>query len=238
MSLIWHDPMTQLSLASNQAEVRKFSRDAKMRSSTPEPEVARSKTLAVSRAWRRVSIIVVYRNADVARDYRGATDRQWHYDERRWRSKAQRLRLVQRTGVDACTTEQQRARSAPRRIRKMVQLEGRKAELDQQLTNADAAPPLLHPEMATFYREQVGALHQALQDDTEATRLKAGEILRSLVKEIVLTPGDGELKIDVRGDLAGILAVALKTKTPTTRAGVSQFEMVAGIGFEPMTFRL
>ena len=47
----------------------------------------------------------------------------------------------------------------------MVQLEGRKAELEQQLTDAEAPPPLLHPEMATFYREQVGALHEALQDD-------------------------------------------------------------------------
>ncbi len=121
---------------------------------------------------------------------------------------------------------------------KMVQLEGRKAELEQALVDAEEPPPLLHPEMATFYRQQVSALHEALQADTEATRLKAGEVLRSLVKEIVLTPGDGELKIDVRGDLAGILAVALKTKTPATRAGVSQFEMVAGIGFEPMTFRL
>jgi hypothetical protein len=48
--------------------------------------------------------------------------------------------------------------------------------------------------MATFYREQVSALHEALQDDTEATRLKAGEVLRSLVKEIILTPEAGELK--------------------------------------------
>lgn len=55
-----------------------------------------------------------------------------------------------------------------------------------------------------FYREQVGALHEALQDDTEATWLKAGEVLRSLVKEIILTPEAGELKIDVRGDFAGI----------------------------------
>jgi hypothetical protein len=29
--------------------------------------------------------------------------------------------------------------------------------------------------MATFYRERVSALHEALQSDTEATRLKAGE---------------------------------------------------------------
>ncbi len=121
---------------------------------------------------------------------------------------------------------------------KMVQLEGRKAELERQLADAEIPPPLLHPEMATFYREQVSALHEALQDDTEATRLKAGEVLRSLVKEIILTPEAGDLKIDVRGDLAGILAISLKTKTPATGTGVSQVEMVAGIGFEPMTFRL
>ncbi len=36
------------------------------------------------------------------------------------------------------------------------------------------------------------------------------------------------MKIDVRGDLAGILAISLKTKTPATGTGVSQVEMVAG----------
>lgn len=104
---------------------------------------------------------------------------------------------------------------------KMVQLESRKAEVEQVLADAEEPPPLQHPEMTTFYRERVSALHEALKADTEATRLKAGEVLRSLVKEIILTPGGGQLKIDVRGDLAGILAVALKTKTPATRAGVS-----------------
>jgi site-specific DNA recombinase len=48
----------------------------------------------------------------------------------------------------------------------------------------------------------------------------------------------GTLQIDVRGDPAGILAISLKSKTPTARAGVSQVEMVAGTGFEPVTFRL
>jgi site-specific DNA recombinase len=162
-----------------------------------------------------------------------------------------RLRMESSASIEAARSEVKRIEreldtllnlilkggAADRINAKMVQLEGRKAELEQQLTDAEAPPPLLHPEMATFYREQVGALHEALQDDTEATRLKAGEILRSLVKEIILTPEAGELKIDVRGDLAGILAISLKTKNPATRTGVSQFEMVAGIGFEPITFR-
>ena len=33
---------------------------------------------------------------------------------------------------------------------KMVQLEGRKAELERHLADAEIPPPLLHPEMATF----------------------------------------------------------------------------------------
>ena len=57
---------------------------------------------------------------------------------------------------------------------KMVQLESRKAEFEQVLGDAEEPPPLLHPEMATFYREQVSTLHEALKADTEATRLKAG----------------------------------------------------------------
>ncbi|MEA2917038.1 MAG: site-specific recombinase [Bradyrhizobium sp.] len=163
--------MTQLSLASNQAKARKFSRDTKMRSSTPEPTL---------------------------------------------------LNLILKGGAaDKINT-------------KMVQLESRKAELERVLVDAGEPPPLLHPEMATFYPEQVSALHEALQADPEATRLKAGEVLRSLVKEIVLAPEGGDLKIDVRGDLAGILAVSLKTKTPATRAGVLQFEIVAGSRNHPI----
>jgi hypothetical protein len=113
-----------------------------------------------------------------------------------------------------------------------------KAELERELADAEMPPLLLHPQMATFYRDRVSALQEALQDDSEATRRRASEVLRSLVKEIILTLEAGELKIDVRGDLAGILAISLKTKTPAARTRVSQVETVAGIGFETITFRL
>ena len=62
--------------------------------------------------------------------------------------------------------------------------------------------------------------------------------LRSLVSKIVLTPEDGELAIDVNGDLAGILAIAHEKAPPAGADGASQVKLVAGIGFEPMTFRL
>ena len=62
--------------------------------------------------------------------------------------------------------------------------------------------------------------YAALQQDE--TRASAAEIIRTIVTEIVLTPEDGELKINVRGDLAGILTIALNRK------GASQGKSSAG----------
>ena len=48
---------------------------------------------------------------------------------------------------------------------------------------------------------QVESLHEALQTGPEAERLKAADMLRSLISAIVLTPSDGGLEIDVRATL-------------------------------------
>ena len=54
-----------------------------------------------------------------------------------------------------------------------------------------------------------------------------------------LIPEDGKLEIELVGDLAAILALSADSKKPVTddRDGL-QVTLVAGIGFEPMTFRL
>ncbi|WGJ16541.1 recombinase family protein [Methylocapsa sp. D3K7] len=163
-----------------------------------------------------------------------------------------RLRMEGRASIDSARSELSRIEKQiratvdaiadgmyhPSMKEKMDGLEARKTELGTFLVNAEEPPPLLHPGMANFYRFQVAELYDALQEEAETKRLKASEVLRSLVKEIILTPENGELQIDVRGDLSGILAISLKSKTPATRAGESQVEMVAGTGFEPVTFRL
>ncbi len=71
-------------------------------------------------------------------------------------------------------------------------------------------------------------LHEALQCDD--TRVEAAEIIRSLVDEIVLTPEDGELRIDLKGELAGILAMSSGSKKPAAamRGGLEQVKVVAG----------
>src|SRR5580704_1295295 len=147
---------------------------------------------------------------------------------------------------------------------RMKQLEARKRELQVFLADAEEPPPVLHPSMAIVYRQRVGALYDALQH--EASRAPAADIIRSLVSEIILTPKNGFLQVELRGDLAGILTVAAagRPKSPTSgeagsvlteqvmtvtanrnlrdvRRGsdlIEHVKMVAGVGFEPTTFRL
>ena len=51
--------------------------------------------------------------------------------------------------------------------------------------------------MADLYKSKVEELATALQ--REDTRLEASEMLRGLVEAIVLTPQDGQLRIELRG---------------------------------------
>jgi site-specific DNA recombinase len=58
--------------------------------------------------------------------------------------------------------------------------------------------------MADLYRSKVEELAAALQ--REDTRLEASEMLRGLIAAIVLTPQDDQLRIELRGNLAAMLA--------------------------------
>ena len=98
--------------------------------------------------------------------------------------------------------------ASKRVMKQMKALEDQKEGLERRLADADEPPALLHPEMAGYYRKQVAALHAALQEEGDTRRLRAVEVLRSLVDRIVLTPEDGELRIDVVGDIVRIPAIA------------------------------
>jgi hypothetical protein len=116
-------------------------------------------------------------------------------------------------------------------------LDARRKELQAQLENADEPPPLLHPEMAALYRQKVTTLAQALEHSD--TRTEATEALRGLIDAIVLTPSQGELQIELQGNLAAMLGAAQNAKrSPETGDLSLQVQMVAGGGFEPPTFGL
>ena len=132
-----------------------------------------------------------------------------------------------------------RGGAADRLNARMVSMEARKRDLEAALDRSKDPGPLLHPEMAGYYRRQVHSLHEVLHYGPDVERLRATEILRSLISAIVLTPYKAGMEIDVQGDLAGILTIATNAKSPAVlRAGLSQVELVAGTGFEPVTFRL
>ena len=119
----------------------------------------------------------------------------------------------------------------------LLALETRKGELAATVKQAPAPAPRLHPRLADIYGDKVERLRESL--NVEATRGEAAEALRSLIEEIRLVPEDGHLEIELAGDLAGILALTAGSKKPVTgdRDGL-QVTLVAGRGFEPLTFRL
>jgi len=120
---------------------------------------------------------------------------------------------------------------------RMTELDARKGELEALLAQVPEPPPVLvHPRMADRYRDEVGRLRVALND--ESRREEAAEIIRGLIERIVLTPtGTGRDKvysIDLTGHLAGILNLARETTKGSSGAPVSdqQIKLVAGARFD------
>ncbi len=119
----------------------------------------------------------------------------------------------------------------------MTGLEDRKVALERELEVADEPPPLLHPNMSKVYSRKINALYEALRSDEG--RPAAADLLRTLIDRIVLEPGDDGFGILIKGDIAGILSFASAEKElPATTVRGRQVPVVAGVGFEPTTFRL
>jgi site-specific DNA recombinase len=77
--------------------------------------------------------------------------------------------------------------------------------------------------------QRVAALNEALQD--EGSKAEAFEVLRSLIDRVTLGPEDGQLAIELRGDLAAMLTFAANKKRPAhERVDLeAQLSLVAGV---------
>jgi site-specific DNA recombinase len=118
-------------------------------------------------------------------------------------------------------------------------LEQRRLLLEAEAETATAPAPRLHPNLADVYRHKVADLVNAPSQDDAA---EAHELVRSLVDHMTLHPEGERHRIEVRGEMATILGLAgspnAKSPSVSAEALSLQVKMVAGIGFEPMTFRL
>jgi site-specific DNA recombinase len=162
-----------------------------------------------------------------------------------------RLRMEQRAGLSSAKRELERVKREIQKVidaivdgvkgselkDRMADLQNRKDALLKQLELVNEPPPLLHPSMADLYRSKVEDLADALQ--REDTRLEASEMLRGLIDSIVLIPDEGQLRIELKGNLAAMLTAAQKAKSsPATGDLFVPIQLVAGGGFEPPTFGL
>lgn len=94
----------------------------------------------------------------------------------------------------------------------MAELERDKAEIAARMAQAPADVPDVHPNIASVYRRNVERFTEALNDPDGGRQ--AAEALRSLIGEIVQTPGPkrGEVHAELRGELMGILTFATEQK--------------------------
>lgn len=118
---------------------------------------------------------------------------------------------------------------------KMTTLEEQKSHLESELADLTEEPLRLHPGLSKLYRKKVADLTASL--NVEGSRTEAAEIIRSLLSEIRLVPEGGKLSIELVGALAGIMALSQTSNARSDAAGGS-ITLVAGVGFEPTTFRL
>src|SRR5262245_65698590 len=89
---------------------------------------------------------------------------------------------------------------------------------------------VMHPNAAVSYSRKVAQIQAALTRGDVAA-LEAITLIRGLVREIRITPAPDKMELEVRGDLAALLEQEQRGTKET-------FTVVAGVGFEPTTFRL
>ena len=113
---------------------------------------------------------------------------------------------------------------------KLKVLEADQTRLAAELDAASEGQSLLHPNLARIYRERVESLDKALRDLDHGR--EAFENIRSLIKEVRLIPADGQVHVELAGNLA--VAAGAKQHADTPKEMALQIKMVAGVGNLPI----
>jgi hypothetical protein len=112
----------------------------------------------------------------------------------------------------------------------LATLEECKARLVESTRDTVEQPPMLHPGLAEVYQRKVETLTEALNE--AELRAEAAEILRSTIQAIRLVPEEGELTIELFGELAGILALGKEKSPRPFGPGARQLTLVAGARYD------
>ena len=122
-------------------------------------------------------------------------------------------------------------------LTKLTVFEEELAVLEKSLQPEDSAPIYFHPNLAKHYEKLVHQVQSLL--NTPECKQEAVTALRNLIDRIDLIPTKDGLTIDIVGNLAAMLQLAMPQMQKTaSRETAFAISLVAGVGFEPTTFRL
>ena len=128
---------------------------------------------------------------------------------------------------------------APGLQQRLDELEARRTAIEECLAASSTTPVRLHPNLAQVYRRQVEQLHQAL--DHPEIRDEAVQVLRGLIEHVLIGPADNGFEIEIVGEIAKMVELGLGPKAKQANLderSTRSVKVVAGVGFEPTTFRL
>ena len=169
--------------------------------------------------------------AVAVRAYAEETNRQNH--ERRAQVEAdRRSREKINRGIKGILDAIEDGMYQPAMKARMSELEQQKAEIEKRLAEAPADLPDVHPNIAEHYRAKVIRLAETLAEPE--SNGEACEDIRSLVGEVVITPGDkrGESHAILRGELMAILDLGAGRRRSLRPEVITN--ALAGPGFEPI----
>jgi len=116
-----------------------------------------------------------------------------------------------------------------------VKSQWQSTEIAQELAEPAPSPVRLHPNLSDLYRRKVEQLADSLRDP--AIRPAVLDTIRSLIEAVTVhIDEDGNVTLA----LDGALSAMIDTSQPGVLRGVDagSVKVVAGTGFEPVTFRL
>ena len=121
---------------------------------------------------------------------------------------------------------------------KLGDLEAEQETLESQIVESEQKATVIPMHnIGQVYRTKIRQLTDGLNDP--AIRLKAIEAIQSLIDHIKVTPTNLDFDVELHGQLGAIMEmVSQKERSPAACATGRSSSVVAGVGFEPTTFRL
>ena len=118
---------------------------------------------------------------------------------------------------------------APGLQQRLDELENRRKEIEQGLSQQPTTPIRLHPNLAQVYRRQVERLQHALNDPE--IRDEAIQLLRGLIERVSICPVKDGLEVEIVGEIAKMVELGIGTpmkQGPLDETAARSVKVVAG----------